>query len=82
MENLTFFKGLESSFFFTLPSLKEREGLDKTFTNPPHSRREGWDKTFTSFQFHSPSQGERGMGRLSHILFPHVFSLDKVNLTF
>lgn len=39
---LTFFKGLESSFF---------------------------------------SQGERGMGRLSHILFLLVLSLDKVNLT-
>ena len=27
------------------------------------------------------SQGERGMGRLSHILFLLVLSLDKVNLT-
>ena len=44
MKNLTFFKGLESSFFFTFPSLQEREG---------------WDKTFTSFQFHSPSLKER-----------------------
>ena len=32
MENLTFFKGLESSFFFTFPSLKEREGWDGSVT--------------------------------------------------
>ena len=53
MENLTFFKGLESSFFFTFPSLNSS----------------------------ALSKGERGMGRLSHILFLLVLSLDKVNLT-
>ena len=40
----------------------------------------GQDVHFVSIPF-PLSQGERGMGRLSHILFLLVLSLDKVNLT-
>ena len=34
----------------------------------PLSRREGWDSKLISFRLTFPSQGERGMGRLSHFV--------------
>ena len=60
MENLTFFKGLESSFFSLSPlSRRERDGTTSSFH---------FASPFTLSQFERPLLGERGMGRRTHFV--------------
>ena len=68
---LTFFKGLESSFFL---SRRERDGIVRSLSVPSRPLSGQGQSDTLEKCIPTLSQGERGMGRLSHFQFPHFLS--------
>ena len=67
MENLTFFKGLESSLFSLSPLSRRERGMGQL----AHFISQGLSPSLNSSAL---SKGERGMGSFGHFQFPHVLS--------